>query len=59
MLRSYEIKGVDVSNYPELKFETFWRIIKENPISHSYLKKKQGNKVIMVLNLFLIIGMRN
>ena len=45
MFRSYEIKGVNVPKYPELKVDTFWKIIKENPIYLSYFPDYKERKL--------------
>ena len=45
MFSSYEIKGVNVPKYPELKVETFWKIIKENPIYLSYFPDYNEGKL--------------
>ena len=45
MFRSYEIKGVNVPKYHELKVGTFWKIIKENPIYLSYFPDYKEGKL--------------
>ena len=45
MFRSYEIKGVNVPKYPELKVDTFWKIIRENPIYLSYFPYYKEGKL--------------
>ena len=55
MLRSFEIKRVNIPKYPELKIETFWKIIKENSISRSYFPDYKEIKLLPRRYMFKLL----